>query len=34
VVKDPVERTFLDRIDRGRITALPDPGNLTLAAAW
>jgi hypothetical protein len=34
VVKDPVERTFLHRIDRGRITALPDPGNLTLAAAW
>jgi hypothetical protein len=34
VVKDPVVRAFLHRIDRGRVTALPDPGNLLLAAAW
>ncbi|HMG63147.1 MAG TPA: hypothetical protein VK599_09385 [Streptosporangiaceae bacterium] len=34
IVKGLVMRSVLDRIDRGRVTALPDPGNLTLAAAW
>jgi hypothetical protein len=34
VVKDPVVRGVLHRIDRGRVTALPDPGGLMLAAAW
>jgi hypothetical protein len=34
VVRNLVVRGFLHRIDRGRVTALPDPGGLTLAAAW
>ena len=34
IVKNPVLREFLYRIDRGRVTALPDPGGLMLAAAW
>jgi hypothetical protein len=34
IVKHLVQRAVLHRIDHGRVTALPDPGNLTLAAAW
>ena len=34
IVKNPVLREFLYRIDRGRVTALPDPDGNMLAAAW
>ncbi|HEX5293674.1 MAG TPA: hypothetical protein VFX25_32780 [Streptosporangiaceae bacterium] len=34
IVRHLVQRAVLHRIDHGRVTALPDPGNLALAAAW
>jgi hypothetical protein len=34
IVRNLVQRAVLHRIDHGRVTPLPDPGNLTLAAAW